>query len=294
MNEPLIIAVVPAFNRCEKTLRFLREFTKINYPNKRVIVVDDGSSDNTTFNIHMNFPDVPVLQGNGNLWWSGGTNLGIRHALELGAAYILTINDDALMADDFLDQMMIVARQNPKHIVGCRLHREDKPDVLWGMGTTRIMRKWDIFALNYSEKRWEDVKSLVPAVFGVDGMPGNGVLLPKAVFSEVGFYDARNMPQYHADTDLVLRAKRKGFVPVIATAAVLYNHILTKPLVNNRWDLILSRKSDRYWRAVRTTCWRHGPKYKAPYLLFMQYVIFFAPQWLVKLRARWNCPKAGV
>ena len=79
---PLIYAVVPAFNRCNKTLRFLRLFKEIPYPKKRVIVCDDGSSDNTSFNIRINFPDVQVLRGNGHLWWSGGTNMAIRRALE--------------------------------------------------------------------------------------------------------------------------------------------------------------------------------------------------------------------
>lgn len=293
-NLPLIYAVVPAFNRCEKTLRFLREFAQVTYPNKKVVITDDGSTDNTAFNIRMNFPDVPVLQGNGDLWWSGGTNLAIEYALDQGADYILTINDDATMSPDFLDEMVKIARQNPRYIVGCRLHRQDKPEIIWSVGASLVMKRWDLFALNFSEKRWDDVKAGVPNPYPVTTMPGNGVLIPRKVFEDVGLYDATNMPQYHADSDLVLRAKDVGYQPVIALDAVLYNHIITVPLVNNRHDLIFSKKSDRYWKAVWATLRRHGPFGQRVYLLVMQYIIFFTPQWMVRLRAKWRASQPAV
>ena len=106
---PLVYAVVPAFNRCDKTLTFLRQFAKVTYPNKRVVICDDGSTDNTYLKIKLNYPEVEVLRGSGNLWWSGGTNMAARHALERGADYILTINDDCHMEPDFLTEMVRVA-----------------------------------------------------------------------------------------------------------------------------------------------------------------------------------------
>lgn len=272
---PLVYAVVPAHNRRDKTLRFLRHFARVEYPNRRVIVVDDGSTDGTAAAIHSEFSDVEVPRGDGNLWWSGGTNLGVRRALERGAEYILTINDDCVMAPDFLTHLVRIARQDPRYIVGCRLHCEDRPQEIWSLGTRVVCRGGEVFGLNFAGRRWEDVRGQVPDPYPVDTMPGNGVLLPRAVFEQVGYYDEQNMPQYHADSDLVLRARAAGFVPVIALDSVLYNHILEKPLVTTRKDLIFSKKSDRYWRAVWTTLRRHGPRGQRVYLLLRQYSPFF-------------------
>lgn len=272
---PLVFVVVPAFNRCAKTLRFLQHFRAVDYPNYRIVIVDDGSTDGTRHAIELNFPDTIVLQGDGNLWWSGGTNMGVRYALAHGADYILTINDDALMQPDFLTKLVEIAQSRPRAIVGCRLHCEDRRDEIWSLGTGLVFRGGEIFKLNYAGRRWDDVRHEVPNPFPVDTMPGNGVLIPRAVFEQVGFYDQRNMPQYHADSDLVLRARDAGFEPLIATDALLYNHILEKPLVDNRIDLILARKSDRYWRAVWTTLRRHGPFGRRIYLLLRQYSPFF-------------------
>ena len=281
---PLVVAVVPAFNRCDKTIHFLRQFAKVNYPNKRVVVCDDGSTDNTRANILLNFPDVPVLSGDGNLWWSGGTNVAIHHALGMGADYILTINDDAHMEADFLDEMVKVARENPRYIVGCRIHRQDEPDRVWSIGASLVCRGYELFGLNFWGERWEAIKDRLPNPYPVTTMPGNGVLIPRRVFEEVGYYDQVHMPQYHADTDLVLRASAAGYAPVISLKSVLYNHIPTEPLVNNRRDIIFHKKSDRYWKAVWATLRRHGPFGKRAWLLAMQYTPFFPPAWA----ARWH------
>lgn len=272
---PLVYVVVPAYNRCDKTLRFLQCFLRVSYPRSRVVIVDDGSTDGTRYAIELNFPEVVVLQGDGNLWWSGGTNKGAAYALEQGADYILTINDDAIMEPDFLTHLVATARQDRRYIVGCRLHCQDRPDEVWAIGSEPAFRAGTLFRLNFAGARWREIKDTLSDPYPVKTMPGNGVLIPREVFEQVGYYDAVRLPHYHADSDLVLRARRAGFRPVISLKSVLYNHILEKPLVDNRIDLILSKKSDRYWRALWAILKRHGPWGRRSYLLLRQYSPFF-------------------
>ncbi len=274
-HEPLVFAVVPAFNRNDLTLRFCRSFQKVNYGNKRVVIVDDNSNDNTHFNVELNFPDVNVVHGDGNLWWSGGTNAGVEYALAHGADYILTINDDCVMDPDFLTHMVEIAQRDPRYIVGCRIHSEKEPDRVWSIGTTGVFQSGELFRLNFAGRRWDELRDTLPDPYPVETMPGNGVLIPRAVFETVGLYDALHMPQYHADSDLVLRAAGRGFKPVVSLRSVLWNHIIDKPLVNNRIDLVFSRKSDRYWRSLHMTLRRHAPWGRRTYLLMRQYSPFF-------------------
>jgi GT2 family glycosyltransferase len=283
---PLVCAVVPAFNRCDKTLNFLRHFARVTYPNKRVVICDDGSTDNTYLNIKLNFPEVEVLRGDGNLWWSGGTNMAARHALAHGADYILTINDDCEMEPDFLTEMVRIARMNPKYIVGCRIHCDDDREKIWSIGSTSIFRGYETLGLRGWGKRWRDLEGTLPNPLSAPTMPGNGVLIPRQVFEDVGFYDEVCMPQYHADSDLVLRAARAGYQPVISLNSVLYNHINIVPLVTNRWDMIFSKKSDRYWKATWAILYRYGPFGKRIRLLVLQYLPFFVPQWMVRFYHR--------
>lgn len=268
--------VVPVFNRFEKTTRFLRRMQDVDYPRSRytIVIVDDASRDGTAEAIELNQPDVVVLRGDGNLWWSGGTNMGVRYALEHGADYILTINDDGEMEPDFLRRMVEIGRRDPKYIVGCRLMSARERDVIWSVGTSCVFRNGELYALNYAGKKWKDIAHLSDP-HPTDTMPGNGVLIPAAVFRDVGLYDAENLPQYHADSDLVLRARAAGYKPVVSLKSVIYNDILTKPLVNNRTDLVLSKKSDRYWKAVWATVRRYAPWGSRRWLFYRQYTPFF-------------------
>src|SRR5690242_6946342 len=123
MNEhvaqrPHVSVVVPVFNRLEHTREFLRCFEKVTYPNREVIIVDDGSTDGTADAIARQWPSVRLLREEGNLWWSESTNRGVRDALERGADYILTINDDVTFDADFLDRLVAYAETHPRTLVG--------------------------------------------------------------------------------------------------------------------------------------------------------------------------------
>src|SRR5258706_10275740 len=64
------------------------------------------------------FPEVIVLSGNGNLFWSAAINLGIRHALTNGAEFILTLNNDTVASENFLAQMLFWSNQTPDSLLG--------------------------------------------------------------------------------------------------------------------------------------------------------------------------------
>src|SRR6185295_5128576 len=102
-----IYIVIPVHNRKTFTrdcLRSLENQTVANH--HRIIIVDDGSQDGTDEMLSIEFPDVIVLSGNGNLFWTAAINLGIRHALSLGAEYVLTLNNDTAASETFMEQML--------------------------------------------------------------------------------------------------------------------------------------------------------------------------------------------
>ena len=42
-----------------------------------IVVFDDGSTDNTREHLRDRFPDVQVVIGDGQFWWTGGTNRAV-------------------------------------------------------------------------------------------------------------------------------------------------------------------------------------------------------------------------
>src|SRR3954447_12060362 len=116
----MIFVVIPVFNRkvlLSNCLDSLRSQTNQNF---KVIVVDDGSTDGTSDMLKEHFPEVTVLKGDGNLWWTGSMNVGVRHALALCKEndYIMALNDDLVVAPDYIDNYYRLAAAHPDTLIG--------------------------------------------------------------------------------------------------------------------------------------------------------------------------------
>jgi len=73
----MIFIVIPVYNRINFTKKCLNSIKQQTYQNYRVVVIDDGSTDGTAALLAEEFPEVHVIQGDGNLWWTAATNLGV-------------------------------------------------------------------------------------------------------------------------------------------------------------------------------------------------------------------------
>ena len=144
---PRVAVVVPVFNKLAHTVRFLESFREVRYPAYQMIIVDDGSTDDTAKTLARRFPEVVRLQGDGNLWWSGGTNLGVCYALENGFDYVLTINNDTLVSPHFLRYLVETAETNPRAIVGARINMLEEQTKVWALGGYMDWRHGKIFQL---------------------------------------------------------------------------------------------------------------------------------------------------
>lgn len=76
-----------------------------------VLVVDNGSSDKTVEIIRSNYPTVSVLENFKNLGFAKGSNQGVLLAK---SEYLLTLNSDAIIEPDFLENILTFADQHPK------------------------------------------------------------------------------------------------------------------------------------------------------------------------------------
>src|SRR5215470_14085112 len=103
-EKPLVAVVVLNWNGCNETLACLESLIKLSYPPCDLIVVDNGSTDNSVAAVRSKYPNVEVIQTGKNLGYAGGNNVGIRRALEKGAQYILILNNDTRVSPDAISR----------------------------------------------------------------------------------------------------------------------------------------------------------------------------------------------
>jgi hypothetical protein len=120
LNKPnnMLYIVIPVFNRIEFTKKCLDSLRKQSFTSFRVIVVDDGSTDGTAEILTGQYPEVIVLDGGGDLYWTAAVNIGIRYALEQHATHIMTLNNDTIAPVEFLQSMVKSAESVPGSILG--------------------------------------------------------------------------------------------------------------------------------------------------------------------------------
>lgn len=218
-----VAAVVPTYNRWPKTQRFLEQFILQMYADLTIIVVDAHSPDGTASRIRQHYPDIILLQVNSQNYWAGATNAGVRYALAHGYDYVLTINDDAVIESDYVQRLVALAQSQKLHILGNRIDYLAPSGKVWALGTQLTWGTPNFLRLQYSNTNVEDLPTdlMSQEIMSVDTLPGDGALIHRRVFERVGLYQARFLPHYHADSELVLRAKRYGFQAYVAPHVVL-------------------------------------------------------------------------
>lgn len=210
--------IIPVHNRRETTLKCLKSLSRINNDQLEVgiIVVDDGSTDGTDEAIRNSFPHVEILKGDGNLWFTGGTNRGIEHALEQNPDYILTINDDEVFDENFLHYMFDCAEKNPRSVVGSLLLLWDTPHKLF-----QTSPKWNTWTGGFRHWQNQTVWTVPHKPWEVEIVVGNCVLYPVEAINEVGLMNEKRY-QHYGDAEYTPRMRRNGWRLLIEPRARVF------------------------------------------------------------------------
>ena len=137
-----IAILIPVYNRISYTkecIRTLEELVINASPGKNryhIIVIDDGSTDGTGNWLASNHPDITVLEGDGNLWWSGGINTGATFAIsDIKVDYLLLWNNDIHPAPDyFIELDRLISTIPEKTIAGSKIYNLQKKNVINAFG----------------------------------------------------------------------------------------------------------------------------------------------------------------
>ncbi|MEX2400237.1 MAG: glycosyltransferase family 2 protein [Rhodothermales bacterium] len=223
LDVAMVYTITPVHNRRPITRTFLECMRKQTFEGIRVVIVDDGSTDGTSDMIRKEYPEVTLLTGDGSLWWSGGTNLGLNHLLTEAEDddYVLIINDDLEIEPSYVQRLTDFARRHPDALIGSVVVDIEKPDTVWDGGrlTNWITAKHRVMNQGRSLSSFPD-----SAYFEVSQLTGRGTLIPVSVFRKVGLYDDVHF-RHRGDTEFPVRASRQGYRLLVYYGARVMSHV---------------------------------------------------------------------
>jgi GT2 family glycosyltransferase len=225
MKEVKIEIVTPVHNRRDLTLRFLKSLARIDRTNleTHVIVVDDGSTDGTADAIRAEFPEVEIIAGDGDLWYTAGTNLGLEAALKHDPDYILAVNNDSVFDKNFLTFMVECAEKYSRSILGALLLDWTTPHKVF-----QVSPKWDFWRGGFRHWQKQTVWTLPKKPWEVELIVGNCVLYPAQAVREAGLMDAKRLPHF-GDAEYTPRLRKKGWRLLIEPRARVFCQPNTPP-----------------------------------------------------------------
>ena len=256
----------------------------------KVIVVDNGSTDDLCSRLKREYSSVTVLCTGVNLGFARGNNVGIKHALGLGADYVVLLNQDVFVSSQYIQTLVEFMEKNPYvGIAGGKVLFADRPKVIWSAGG-RI--NWWLGRFGGHGYKQVDSQGKYTTIREVDYIPGAAMIIRRELLEAIGL-----LPECYflggEEVDFAVRARKAKFkvcyVPspeAYVWHRVGYSGRFDPAMVYNRFRntfLFLERNLPRplwwawqlaswiyvtiFWDAL--TCLRKGERRRVHKLLYM-------------------------
>lgn len=151
---PKVIVLILSYNGKYLLEEAISSYAANDYPNFRVVVIDNGSTDGTLEFVKEKFPNVKVLRTDENLGYSGGLNLGLNYAFNgNNADYALVSNNDVKADSRVVSELVkiAVADENIGFVTG-KVYYYDRPNTLQTVGKKDDPIRWNGGHIGYREE----------------------------------------------------------------------------------------------------------------------------------------------
>ena len=107
----IVSIIIPHYNGKDLLYNCIDSiYNNISIENFEIIVVDNASTDNSVQNIQTLFPDVVIVSSKENVGYSGGCNIGAKHA---EGKYLIFLNNDTEHSNQWIEKLVNFLDKNP-------------------------------------------------------------------------------------------------------------------------------------------------------------------------------------
>jgi GT2 family glycosyltransferase len=285
-----VVIILVNWNGWRDTVECLESLLLLEYPNYRIVVCDNVSSDNSLQEIRnwadnygvryaeywraevetcgslLSDPLLTLIRNDENLGFAGGNNVGLRYAMARGDAdYCWLLNNDTVMEPDALTHLVARMQQQPKvGICGSTilLHHDRSSIQALGGG---LYCPWIGLPWHYGRfSKWGETTNKKSAEAWMNYVDGASMLVSRQFLDEIGLL-CEDYFLYFEEADWAIRAKGR-FKLGYAHKSIVYHKVggsigtssnpakmsYTSDYYNIRNRLLFTR---RFYPAALPTVW---------------------------------------
>ena len=183
-------------------------------PGSEIIVMDNGSTDDSLELLRDRFPQVRVVALETNLGFGGGSNAGFREARN---DVVVLLNSDMRVAPDFLAPLLAPFADPKLFAVSCQILFSDPSKIREETGLTQGW--WENGGLRVRHRIDPGVREPFPCFYG----GGGSCAFDRRKFLELGGFDELLAPFYLEDTDLGFMAWKRGWKVLYQPASLVWH-----------------------------------------------------------------------
>lgn len=206
--------IVPNYNGCQYLGRCLSSLQAQSLKDFEIIVVDNGSSDDSVAFIRKHFPGVQLVPLNENKGFARATNVGIGRAKY---QYIALLNNDTEVDQSWLENIQLAFSKGPEvYCVTSKMIDFHDRARLDGAGDEYTRGGLAMkLGRGHPQKEFDSVRETFSACAG-------GCIFKREIFDEVGLFDEDFFANYE-DVDFSLRMKVAGYKILYVPDVVIYH-----------------------------------------------------------------------
>ncbi len=250
-DQPRVACIVLNWNGLALLPDCLESLQASTYSAMSIIVVDNGSTDDSLAWLRANYPDAHIIDNGTNLQWAAGNNEGIKYALQEGFDHILLLNNDIVIAPDMIEKLVAaMAKDASIGMVGPKIYYHHEPKLIWFAGGR--MTPWQGRIWHNGIR--EPDKGQFDEVTNVDYITGCALMVRRETFGKIGLIDTA-FAAYGEDVDLCRRAAAAGYGIELVSGATMWHKVSSSYGITSRTKVWLRFRSNlRLYR-------RYSPKW---------------------------------
>ena len=221
MADPKICVLVLNWNGADDTIDCIHSLKKVTYNHAEIVVIDNGSTDDSVQRIKKQYGDVIIIEIESNLFFGGGNNVGLDWAQKHDFDYVVFLNNDTTVEPDFLEPLL-AGFEHPQNVgmVAPLMCYSASPDLVWyGGGKVNL---WTGVVEHLHIRKNVTLLETKPMI--TDYITGCCLMMPTNLAMELGGFDL-SFKMYGEDVDLSLRTRAAGYELLFEPNSKIYHKV---------------------------------------------------------------------